>query len=394
MLDWGKHLILYRALCLVGLLVLSGDALAKPLSPGEVRGVWVIRHNLTSAEKIDSVFAVADRLNLTDLFVQVRGRADAYYRSKYEPPAEELPADFDPLRYVLLKNAGHRFRIHAWVNVFYSWSKPEKPLSGNHLINKNPQWQAVSIRDFSDSEAANAQKGSPDSEGVFTSPLLPDVQQHIINILTDIVSHYEVDGIHLDYLRYPGPQFDFNPEVRRLFKRRYIFDPLEFIRTPEKFSQQYGMSGYELYYTRWSRFLKNGLTDFVKQISEKLRAEHPQLIISAAVKPELPRAHWEYYQDWDRWLKEGLIDWALPMNYARSTEIFWKRSRLILESVEAAKIVMGIALYNQSAEQALAKVDLLETLPFRGFVLFSYDQIQENINFQKAYITEINTMGE
>jgi len=66
----------------------------------EVRALWVVRTTLTSPEKIQRMVESAASNGFNTLIVQVRGRGDAYYRSRWEPRAAELkdqPADFDPL---------------------------------------------------------------------------------------------------------------------------------------------------------------------------------------------------------------------------------------------------------------------------------------------------------
>lgn len=88
----------------------------------EVRALWVIRHQMKTPQSIDSVLKFAAANQITDLFVQVRGRGDAYYHSRFEPKAEEIPENFDPLGYLLIKANRKKIRIHAWVNMFYIWS--------------------------------------------------------------------------------------------------------------------------------------------------------------------------------------------------------------------------------------------------------------------------------
>src|SRR6266550_2731943 len=70
----------------------------KPTS--EVRALWVVRTSLTSVPKIQAMVKAAAENGFNTLIVQVRGRGDAYYKSRREPRAIDLkdqPADFDPL---------------------------------------------------------------------------------------------------------------------------------------------------------------------------------------------------------------------------------------------------------------------------------------------------------
>ncbi|NOX36704.1 MAG: family 10 glycosylhydrolase [Calditrichaeota bacterium] len=342
-----------------------------------IRGLWIIRHQMTRPERIDRFLETAYRLGFTDLFVQVRGRGDAYYDSRFEPRADVLAPDFDPLDYLLRHPLRAHFRIHAWVNAFYIWSKPQQPEPENHLANQRRDWLARPYQ-FANAEAFAQPDRFRAREGFYVSPRLPEVQRHLQNVIEDILSRYAVDGIHLDYIRYPGPDFDFHPDLRRLFRMRYVIDPLEFKQAPDRFQQKYTRSGYEFYLFSWAKFLRDGLSDFVKRLSQRIRDRYPQRQLTAAVKPDLARAHWEFYQHWDRWVNEGWLDFVLPMNYTPANSEFVQRIRIMLREVHPEELVMGISLYNQSPEQVIQKIRLVEEIGLKGYTLFSFDQIEEN----------------
>jgi len=357
---------------------------------GAGRGLWVIRHDITSPASIDSIIAIANRYGFSDLFVQIRGRGDAYYNSSYEPKAEGLDADFDPLAYIISNKGNNHFRIHAWINVFYLWSSDSLPESERHLLNQKPEW-IVYPASAPPNSTLSQRKG--DSEGLYNSPLLPEVQAYILKIVDDILSKYDIDGIHLDYIRFPGRDFDFHPWVRRQFQKSYILDPLEFKNDKENFVQKYSYSGYELYFDRWGRFLRNGLSDFVKRLSRKVRNRNSHIIISAAVKADLVIAHLNFYQEWDQWLKEGWIDWAIPMNYATDNATFISRIRNMLNNGLMEKLWMGVSLYNQTENSAIDKIRAVRELSLSGFVLFSYKQFQQNKRLQNLYMHEVIKNG-
>lgn len=357
---------------------------------GKIRGLWVVRHNLKKAESIDSVLAFAEHYRFTDLFVQVRGRGDAYYHSNFEPLAEGVDSLFDPLKYLLNKTQGYNFRIHAWINVFYLWSSHELPKSPQHLVNQKPEWIVYPVNydpEIPDSNLA----GRRSEEGLYLSPMIPGVQEHIIAVVEDILSQYEVDGLHLDYIRYPGFDFDFNPVARADFKQKFILDPLDFRKDAAVFVSNFGETGYDIFFSRWSQFLRDGLSDFVDSLSVHVREKHPGIIISAAVKPDLGKAHWQYYQEWDRWLKEGWLDWAVPMNYAADKRTFLLRTEKLLNIGNDKNLLMGISLYNQAADSAMYKTRVIENLDIAGYVFFSYDQIVKDKKLQRMYSKKILT---
>lgn len=356
----------------------------------KIRGLWVVRHNLKKAESIDSVLTFASAYRFTDLFVQVRGRGDAYYHSNFEPLAEGVDSLFDPLKHLLNKAQDYNFRIHAWVNVFYLWSSHELPKSPLHLVNQKPEWIVYPVNyDFQEQDSLLSSRRN--EEGLYLSPMIEEVQKHILKVVDDILSQYKVDGLHLDYIRFPGFDFDFNPVARENFKDRYILDPLEFRGDATRFVDNFGRTGYDLFFSRWSQFLRNGLSGFVKKLSQQMRSKYPKMIISAAVKPDLGKAHWQYYQEWDRWLKEGWLDWAVPMNYAADKYTFLMRTEKLLNIGNDKNMLMGISLYNQPADSAMYKTQVIENLDVAGYVLFSYDQIVKDKKLQRMYSKRILT---
>lgn len=356
----------------------------------KLRGLWVVRHNLNRPESIDSMLAFAARYRFTDIFVQVRGRGDAYYRSNYEPPAEGLQEEFDPLAYLLAKAeaANYPLRIHAWVNVFYLWSSPVLPKSPRHLVHRRPEWIVYPVHYNPEIPDTNF-FGRRNEEGLYLSPMIPEVQQYFMDVVEDILSRYRVDGLHLDYIRFPGYDFDFNPVVRANFKEKYFLDPLDFKRDAAVFVANFGNTGYDIFFNRWAKFLRNGLSGFVKSLSGQVRSRYPGIIVSAAVKPDLSKAYWQYYQEWDRWLKEGWLDWALPMNYTPGNPEFLGRTETILKSGDPAGILMGISLYNQSPDSVIYKTRVIANLALAGFAYFSYDQIAKDKKLQRLYANKI-----
>src|SRR5438876_8342342 len=112
----------------------------------EVRALWVVRNTLTSPEKIHSMVERASAAGFNTLIVQVRGRGDAYYKSRWEPRAIELkdqPTDFDPLAVTLAEAHGRGLKVHAWLNTSLLANLDALPTDPNHVYNKHPEWLAV-----------------------------------------------------------------------------------------------------------------------------------------------------------------------------------------------------------------------------------------------------------
>ncbi len=358
---------------------------ALPSTPGPVRGLWVIRHNLASPQSIDSVFHLAVQAEITDLFVQVRGRGDVYYRSKLEPQAKILRhSNFDPLAYLLRLGKKYGIRIHAWMNIFYIWSADSLPEDRNHLVWWKTDWLARPLNRSDVLSNYPASVKDSRAEGLYLSPLLPEAQNYLLKLFRELLQNYPVDGIHLDYIRFPNRFFDFHPRVVQQFKHRYVLDPIQLMNDPDSFARKYTLAGYETYYFHWGEFLRDGLSKFVQLLSQRIRQQAPGIIVSAAVKPDIRTARWDYYQDWVRWIREGWLDWVIPMNYTPQEKRFRERISSYLDQVPPEKFLVGIALYNQPEENAIRKIFQVNVSGNAGFVLFSYDQLRKQKRLLKV----------
>ena len=101
---------------------------------GEIRAMWVVRDSMTSPQKIKNAVALAKKYGFNTLFVQVRGRGDAFYTSQYEPRAEQLAhtsGDFDPLEVAVSEGHKAGLEVHAWLNTFLVWHSRRNPYSPN-----------------------------------------------------------------------------------------------------------------------------------------------------------------------------------------------------------------------------------------------------------------------
>ncbi|HET9478943.1 MAG TPA: family 10 glycosylhydrolase, partial [Pyrinomonadaceae bacterium] len=170
-----------------------------------------MRTTLTSPEKIHKLVNDAADNGFNTLIVQIRGRGDAYYKSKVEPRAIELkeqPADFDPLALTLSEAHKRGLRVHGWINTNLLANLDALPSDPAHVYNKHPEWLAVpkpvaaELFKMSPRDPAYRQKivewskaNRTELEGVYTSPANPKVKDHIYKIWMDVLKRYRVDGL-------------------------------------------------------------------------------------------------------------------------------------------------------------------------------------------------------
>jgi len=118
------------------------------------------------------VFSMA-AVHANTLFIQVYGDGLALHRSALVPRPDLVEPGFDPLALAVVEGHRRGIEVHAWMNVCNTWSGGlGTPASPTHLVRLHPEWEG--FRDYS------------------------------LQVAAKIAGRYAVDGIHLDYLQFPG----------------------------------------------------------------------------------------------------------------------------------------------------------------------------------------------
>ena len=212
----------------------------------------------------------------------------------------------------------------------------------------------------------------------------------LLNTLTKIIDKYEIDGLHLDYIRYQDVDYGRNPYAIAKFKKDVGRDPnpwfLEMERSNVASQRLIGNL------KQWNNAKRSSITNLVKEIKELINDTRPNIILSAAVKPNLYVARERFLQEWDVWLAAGYVDWVVPMNYSPNMSDFSQNISVINDNFPKKyrdKIIMGIALYNQSSIDAAKKIKYSIEEKFVGISVFSYNQMKNNSDYS-SLLDKIN----
>lgn len=350
--------------------------------------LWIVRHNISTPEKIDQLLDMIKDTDIKHLFVQVRGRGDSYYNSEFEPPAFDVPDGFDPLKYLIEKTGRSDLRIHAWVNVSFVLNAENYPPDSKHILSKHPDWITYDYAGRPMTSYSKKELSHNLLEGYFLDPAIPEVKDYITGIVEDILSKYNVDGIHLDFIRYPYSgynsyakkyfsDFGYNPAAREIFKKLYGIDPIKIDRfkdSPEK----------ELF----DQFRRDQITEIVQRINEVVKSKDTNLILSAAVMPRYDWGRKVYFQDWPLWLDKNLIDLACVMSYSASTKGFNNYIDYANNTNNKDRIIMGIIVKkNTLVKKALEQINISYNHGMRGYSIFSF-------NHDKEFIEDLNDLIE
>jgi uncharacterized lipoprotein YddW (UPF0748 family) len=358
----------------------------------EVRALWVVRTSLTSPAAIGAMVTSARAGGFNTLLVQVRGRGDAYYRHGLEPRPAALAGQpaFDPLATVIERAHAAGIRVHAWMNVNLVAGVNEMPVARAHLVYRHPEWLMVP-RALADDLAAvdprspaylerltrSVRAQSSEVEGLYLSPVSDASMKYTVAIVEDVVDRYAIDGVHLDYVRYPNADFDYSRATLAEFRRSVIQE------LPAVDRRRYDArlaAGDTVIYTRtfperWRAFRADRLTVLVSRLHAAIKARRPSAIVSAAVAPEPLDAAEHRLQNWHAWLDRDLVDVICPMAYTIDSAVFAAQIEGAHRIAGSHPVWAGIGAYRLTSAQIAANVQTTRRLGAAGVILFSYDSL-------------------
>lgn len=326
----------------------------------EIKALWVPIWDITTPEKIDTLFYTIRKQDFNQLLVQIRYRGDAAYvtnkrETTYPNPEKKYHGienpEFDPLEYILQKAEKQKIEIHAWFTIFAITGHDLGKLDSTHVYFVHPEWVTSHFTRSSMHYLADM--------GSFLDPGIPAVQEYSLNVIMDVVTNYQIDGVHLDYIRYPGNYYGFNELATETYKNEVKF--------------QDALS--------WMQWKNDQVTRFVAKVSQTAKAINPSLTISAAVFPNIGDALENYAQDWLFWLEKNYIDYAYTMSYTINSARLQQDLTFTENFGMKDKIVVGLRAWKDEREYPVSqineKIRIALKMDYAGIALFSYTGIRQ-----------------
>jgi uncharacterized lipoprotein YddW (UPF0748 family) len=359
--------------------------------PDDVRALWVTRATLVSPEAVSRMVRAARAGGFNTLLVQVRGRGDAYYESAIEPRASELAArpGFDPLAATLTKARAAGLNVHAWVGVNLVSSAVTMPAARTHVVYRHPDWlmvprqlaadlRRVDVRspEYLGRLARWSRSRAGEVEGLYTSPIHPASAAYVATVVRELVTRYDVDGIHLDYVRFPGDDFDYSRGALAEFRQSVQRELSAAERRTAAAREAVDPLAYpNLFPDRWNAFRRSRLTALVMRVRTTAKAARPDLVISAAVVPDVEEAYSTRLQDWRTWLDQSLLDVLCPMAYSPDARVFERQVAAATQYAGFRPVWAGIGAYRLTSADTLQYISAARRLGSAGVILFSYDAL-------------------
>jgi uncharacterized lipoprotein YddW (UPF0748 family) len=347
------------------------------LPDDEIRALWVVRDALTTPESVNRVVDFATQTRTHMLFVQVRGRADSFYRSAIEPPAAILTAplaDFDPLEYLITLAHRDGIAVHAWINVFLVWSDMSRTPPGGHLAARHPDWLVTDADGVRMDRIPSSRWKRAGLEGWFVSPGNLEMRAHMARVVKELVTQYEIDGIHLDYIRYPNRDYTFDPASRSTFALKWGVDPAEASHGDRAAMQRLiGPGALTLIDSLYAEWRVQNVDSMVATIRRACGTK----ALSAAVVPDPATARRENGQDWASWVHNGWADFVVPMAYNFPPLELEHRAVVYNRMLGEDRWLMGLGVFDGRDEYLAESVELLREVGVAGYAIFSYNVLEK-----------------
>jgi uncharacterized lipoprotein YddW (UPF0748 family) len=328
----------------------------------------VSRFEYASPEDLGEIMARASESGFNLVYLQVRGRADAFYRSSYEPWAANLTGvlgqdpGWDPLETAVREASPRGLEVHAWINAFTGWAGeiPPPPSEPLHAFLEHPDWVMV---------AEDGTEMPYTSGSRWMTPGHPGVRSRLAAVAAEIGRRYGVGGVHLDFARYPGPEYSYDPASLQAFDSISNLEPgLGFDEMRRRF-------------VTWA----------VEEVRDSLNGVDEALELSAAVWgifqnklgwSGVSTGYESVLQDARAWDRLGIVDALVPMVYWPLADVYGDRLDFAYLADEHAMSVEGpvfVGMYVPGLDgTGLAReAERARMAGADGVSLFSYSSLEE-----------------
>ena len=269
---------------------------------GEFRGVWDHDGLGWYPGNWNKTCKQLKQFGMTAIFPNLLWGGLAHYDSDVMPTSDSYRR-YGDLLHKSIQGAHHAgLKLHVWI---VCWN----------LGNTTP--------DFLDAmkQAGRLQKNSHDQTIGWLCPSHPENIRLMLDAIREIVTNYDVDGIHLDYIRFPNSQTCYCPTCHKRFETETG------MRVPSWPGDVMKPGKLHDAFVQWRSGV---MTEFVHRARKEIQTINPDVKLSAAVFGKYPSCRDSVGQDWVHWVRKGYLDFVCPMNYTVRLSDFdtWTKEQL------------------------------------------------------------------
>jgi uncharacterized lipoprotein YddW (UPF0748 family) len=336
------------------------------------RGIW-----LRPEASLSSVTVQLDNIQkagFNAVYVETFYHGFTIFPSEHIPIRPEMEGT-DYLWFYVEEGHKRGLEIHPWIEVFYwevnTQDYPQFPKTT--LFDNHPEWRALLRNgDTTDKE---------EKAHIFANPADPGVQELLLKYFEEILTGYDVDGLNLDYIRYPHGFRDAGYEeyTRAEYKQVSGKDPVEI-----------EMNSDDPEWRAWVEWREKVILDFVAKVTALRDRVKRKVVLSAAVFPASDEDRYKStkYQNWREMVRLQLLDVIAPMAYQPGLAEIEKSLRAVIDELGATKVQLmpALAIQKKNIDEysgqghppVYEQEQLVRKLGLPGFSIFCYDWMMDS----------------
>ncbi len=319
---------------------------AQPSPPREARGFW--NHSGTGAYPgdWDRTAKELSHAGFNMVFPNMLWAGVAHYPSDVLPRSETFARWGDQLAQCVAAAHAHGIEVHVW--------------KVNHNLSTAPRDFVERMRREGRLQVTVA--GKPHD---WLCPSNPENLKLEAASMLEVAAKYDVDGLHFDYIRYPGRECCYCDGCRRRFEA----DAGAGVAHWPEDCYSGPLQG------RYEQWRCDQITRLVKTVHDGAKKLKPKIKISAAVFGAYPDCRRSVGQDWVAWVRAGYLDFVCPMDYADTDPPFVDLVTRQLKLVDGRiPVYPGIGAWRLGpADRVASQIYEARQLGAPGFMLFNLD---------------------
>ncbi len=144
---------------------------------------------------------------------------------------------------------------------------------------------------------------------IFMNPNDRECRDLVLDVYKELITRYDIDGIHLDYIRFSEPNpdggdFGYNDDIIKGFQEAYSTNI-----DPHVITSEHPM------WNNWCKYREEIINSFVEEVYFALKAIDSNIYLSAACYPDFPNVPRWNYQNFQDWVNKGYMDEIFSMSY-------------------------------------------------------------------------------
>lgn len=373
---------------------------ALPYIEDEFKGVW-LRPVERSVYEIRRTLDNIQKTGIKEIFLETYFHGYTIYPSdvmrKYNLTVQNPKfLMYDPLSAYIKEAHKRGMKIHIWFESFYLGNTPPS-YDDKSILSKYPSWGNKNLANY---DSNTFVRHKTEHNGYFLDPANPEVTTFLAELIKEVAAKYDIDGINLDYTRYPNSQttdvpsyensnWGYSEYARKEFMDLYEIDPVE-------------ISYNTILWNKWDEYRQEKIHSYVKKIHDILKEpeiitdengviyednkeETRDILLTAVIFPNYKVCLETKQQNWAKWSRENLIDGVTPLILTSDNELFHKILKDVKDRLDnKTKVYTGlfVGFLEAEPEDLLRQISVSRSLKSQGVIFFDWAHLP--LKYQNA----------